>query len=415
MQTMRIRLALAGFCLAALAMAIPAEESAKPGDNTVRPEVGKPITAARELVQAKKYKDALVKVHEAETVPNLSGYEKFAIDLTRGSAAQGAGDTDAAISSFESAVSSERLPAADQLRVIGAIAQLQYQAKNYGQVISWATRYEKEGGTEPGIRQVLTQAYYLGGQYGSAARLARDQIEADENAKRKPTEDQLLFLASCYLKMNDTTGYASALELLVAHHPKKSYWADLISRMQRKQGFADRLGLDVLRLQLATGNLNTPAQFMEMAQLALQAGFPLEAKRVLDQGYSSGLLGKGPEAERQNRLRELANKQAAQDAAALARGTEADEAKDGDVLVAVGYNYVLNGKVDRGLSLMEEALHKGALKHSEDAKLHLGLAYAQAGQKPKSIALLQSVKGNEGTADLARLWILHTNHLAAVS
>jgi len=83
--------------------------------------------------------------------------------------------------------------------------------------------------------------------------------------------------------MNDNAGYTMVLEKLVAHYPNKSYWADMISRVQRKPGFSDRLDLDVLRLRLATGNMSKPEEYMEMAQLALQAGFPVEAKKILDQ------------------------------------------------------------------------------------------------------------------------------------
>jgi tetratricopeptide (TPR) repeat protein len=403
---------IAAWAAAALAQdAAKAPEAAKPAD-TVRAEVGKPIQAARELIQTKKYRDALAKVHEAEAVPNLTGYEKFVIDLTRGSAAEGAGDNDVAMSSFESVVASGRMPPADQLKVIAAIAELHYQAREYAKAISWASRFEREGGTDPAIHQVLIQAYYLSGDYANAARLLKEEIEADEKAERVPTEEKLQFLASCYLKTNDNAGYTSVLEKLVAHHPKKSYWADLVSRVQRKPGFSERLELDVLRLQLATGNLGKPAEYMEMAQLALQAGFPTEAKKILEQGYSSGVLGKGSDVERQNRLRDLANRQAAQDAAAIAGG-ESETGKDADALVTIGYNYVINGKADHGISLIEQGIRQGHLKHPEDAKLHLALAYAQAGQKAKAAQLLQSVRGNDGTADLARLWLLQIGHGAA--
>jgi len=413
-----LRAALAGSLAALLASVSLAQEAASPSPaqpseapkgDAARPEVGNVIKAARDLIQAKKYKEALAKVQETNAVPNLNAYEKFVIDLTRGSAAQGAGETDTAISSFESVVASGRLPPVDQTKVMGAIAAMYYGNKNYAKAIQWVTRYEKEGGTDPAIHQLLVQGDYLSGDNADAAKLLRDEIDSDEKAGRAPTEERLLFLASCYLKMNDNTGYTFALEKLVAHYPKKSYWADLISRMQRKAGFSDRLELDVLRLQLATGNLSKPNEFMEMAQLALQAGFPIEAKRIVDQGYSSGLLGKGADAERQNRLRELTNKQAAQDAAAIAQGdSESTSAKEGDVLLAIGYNDVLNGKAERGLALMEKGIHQSP-KHPEDAKLHLALAYLQAGQKVRAIQLLQTVRGNDGAADLARLWLLQEN------
>jgi len=400
--------------VAAWAAVALGQEPAKAPD-TVRAEVGKPIQAARELIQAKKYRDALAKVHEAEAVPNLTGYEKYAIDLTRGSAAQGAGDNDVAVSSFESAVASGRLAPADQLKVIATIAELHYQAKNYAKAISWASRFEKEGGSDPGIQQVLIQAHYLSGNYADAAKDLRAEIEADEKADRVPTEDKLQFLASCYLKMNDNAGYTMVLEKLVAHYPKKSYWADMISRVQRKPGFSDRLDLDVLRLRLATGNMSKPEEYMEMAQLALQAGFPVEAKKILDQGYASGTLGKGAEVERQNRLRDLANRQAAQDVKEIAHVESESTSMSADALIATGYNLVVNGQAERGLSLMEQGLRKGALKHPEDAKLHLGLAYIQSGQRSKAVQVLQTVHGNDGAADLARLWVLHAGRASSAT
>ena len=51
---------------------------------------------------------------------------------------------------------------------------------------------------------------------------------------------------------------------------------------------------------------------MEMAQLALQAGLPFEGKQIVEQGFKSGALGTGAEAERHQRLKDLADKQAAE-------------------------------------------------------------------------------------------------------
>ena len=88
------------------------------------------------------------------------------------------------------------------------------------------------------------------------------------------------------------------MEKLVTHYPKKEYWVDLLSRVQRKPGFSDRLALDAYRLSLATGSMTAPADYMEMAQLALQAGFPAEASRSSTRAIASGALGTGAQAER---------------------------------------------------------------------------------------------------------------------
>ena len=54
---------------------------------------------------------------------------------------------------------------------------------------------------------------------------------------------------------------------------------------------------------------------------------------------------------------------------------------------------------------MEQGIAKGGLKRPEDGKLHLGIAYLQAGNRAKASQVLRSVGGTDGTAELARLWL----------
>ena len=82
-------------------------------------------------------------------------------------------------------------------------------------------------------------------------------------------------------------------------------------------------------------------------------------------------------------------------------------AKDGNELVKVGLNYVYEGNADKGIALIEQGIKKGGLKRPEDAKLRLGEAQIHAGHKNRGVQTLKTVQGNDGTADLARLWILN--------
>jgi hypothetical protein len=208
--------------------------------------------------------------------------------------------------------------------------------------------------------------------------------------------------------MRDTQGYVSAIEKLVVHYPKASYWTDLLSRVQKKAGFSDRLGLDVYRLRLATNNLSGTNDYLEMAQLALQAGVPAEAKIIVDKGYEVKALGQGKDADRHQRLRDLVMKDLGESQKNRAK-EEADamNAKDGNDLVKIGLNYVFEGKAEKGISLMEQGIKKGGLKRPDDAKLRLGEAQIYAGQKAKGVQTLREVKGTDGTGDMARLWILN--------
>ena len=56
---------------------------------SLRPEVGKPLQQASDLLRAGKAKEALAKVHEADSVGGKNPSEQLMIDRMRGSAAQG--------------------------------------------------------------------------------------------------------------------------------------------------------------------------------------------------------------------------------------------------------------------------------------------------------------------------------------
>jgi hypothetical protein len=75
--------------------------------------------------------------------------------------------------------------------------------------------------------------------------------------------------------------------------------------------------------------------------------------------------------------------------------------------VKVGLVYVYDGNADKGLGLVEQGIKKGGLKRPDDAKLRLGEAQIFAGHKARGVQTLKTVQGNDGTADIARLWILN--------
>ena len=379
---------------------------------TLRPEIGKPLQAAQELIKAQRYKEALVKVREAEAAGARNAEETFLIERMRIAAASGAGDVDTAARSFEAI--SGRVSGADRVRMIESIAVGYYRAQQYAKSMQWSQRYFKEGGTSGAIRTMLIQSQYLSGDFAGASRELMAEISAAERAGQAPAEDRLKLLMNAATKQNDNNAYVFAVEKLVTYYPKKEYWVDLLSRMQRKPSFSDRLALDAYRLSLATGSMTKPADFMEMAQLALQADLPSESKQVVDKGFASNVLGTGAEAERHKRLRDLVAKKLAEDTAARAQDeTAAQSAKSGDPLVAVGMNLVYSGQPAKGVQLMQQGIAKGNLKRAEDAKLHLGIAQLIAGDKAKAQATFKSVQGNDGTADLARLWMLHAKRGAA--
>lgn len=413
MNSTSSRRGIAGWASAATLAATLLIGGGASAQETLRPEIGRPLQAAQEMIKGGRYREALAKVREAEAVGARGANETYLIERMRMAAASGAGDAETAARSFEAISGSGKLASADKLRMIESIAGSYYRAQQYAKSMQWSQRYFKEGGTSSAIRTMLIQSQYLSGDYAGAARELTAEVQAAERGGNAPPEDRLKLLLNAASKQNDNNAYVFAMEKLVTYYPKKEYWADLLSRLQRKSSFSDRLSLDAYRLSLATGSMTAPADYMEMAQLALQADLPGEGKQVLDKGFASGVLGTGAQAERHKRLRDLVDKRLAEDKVARADDErQALLAKSGDALVAVGMDLVYTGQAAKGVTLIQQGIAKGGLKRAEDAKLHLGIGQLVAGDKAKAQATFKAVQGTDGTAELARLWALYARRAA---
>jgi Tfp pilus assembly protein PilF len=393
--------------LLTLGLATAGVSAAEP---TVRAEVGKPLQAAQELIKAQQYREALAKIAEADAVPDKTPDERFLIDRYRGVAAVRAGDHALALQAWEAVIASGRLAPPEQRAALEAVSDLAYRTKDYAKAASYARRYLAEGGTNDELKTLLVNALYLADDYTATVKELTPLIEAAEQAGRAPAEQQLRMLASAQIKNNDNAGYLAALEKLVTHYPKQELWAELIARVAQRPGFSERLTLDLLRLKHATGNLKSGDELAYMAQLALRAANPVEAKKLLDEGFASGLLGNGPDAAQHKQLLRNVTNAIAEDRAAVVQGEKeiarSEAAATGAKLFNVGHGLTQHGRSEKGLDLMERGLQKGGLKQPEEAKLHLGLAYLNAGRKDKARQVFETVKGNDGSADLARLWAI---------
>jgi tetratricopeptide (TPR) repeat protein len=402
----KFRLAHLGLVMAAIGFTAAAPmvglSSVAYAAEAVRAEIGKPLQEAQKLAAAGKNKEALAKLRETDSVGGKTPNESYLIERTRASAAAAAGDNDAAAKAFEAVINSGKLSAAEQPKFTQALAGIYYRAKDYPKAITWIQRALKDNPNDGQMHELLIQTYYISGKYAEAAK--------ELQGSKSNSEQSLQMLANIQLKQNDKAGYVQTLEKLAGSYPKTSYWADLLNRVSGKPGFASSLSLDVLRLRLVNGLLTKPAEYMEMSQLSLQVQNPAEAIKIIDQGYKKGALGTGSDAPRHQRLKDLAAKtQTEFDAKQATLEAEAVKNKDADALANMGLALVSAGKNDKGLALLDQAVKLGTGKNPEAIKLHQGIAQAQAGKKAAALATLKSVKGTDGTADLARYWTLNIN------
>jgi len=403
-------LALAGGANAQPATAAAQPASAASGP-TLSVEVHKPLVAAQEALKAGKPQDALARLAEAEALPKLSDYERYIILRLKGPAAANAGDPALALTTFEQVIASPLLPPAEKLPIVEVTVKLALQQKKYELGVSLMKMYLAEGGKSAEINRLYPQVLSVLGDHAGVVRLLLPVVAADEAAGRITPEATLRMLAGSQLELKDMAGYLAGVQKLSSSTGKAEYWAELISRNTRRDGYADeRLRLDLYRLRRAVGLTQEAGEVGDWAYRAQPAGLPAEAQKLMDEGFTNGVLGKDANADADRKLRDGVTKSAAQDRAQINEAEAAAlKAKEGNAAVNLGLALSGAGQHDRALALMTQGMAKGGLRRADDAQLHLAYAQWRAGKIDEAKASFALVKGSDGTADLARLWLVYLN------
>jgi len=323
------------------------------------------------------------KVELAEAVPDKSADESFTIGQVRAAIDSGRHDYAAAAADYASLIGSGEL-SSDQVSLMAeAEASDDYQAGDYAGAIRTIKAYLPG---DPRFTPILLQSYLK----------TNDCAALDTYVFRqaRPTEANLQMAAYCDATAKNDAAYEKVIEKLVQDYPSPAYWTQLLGLAQANPAFSDQLALDFFRLKLAAGVAATEPEYMDMAQTALQGGLPNEAAKIMAQGYATGVLGSGPDAARQARLKTLVQQR--QTAAAPAADDEASK-------FLAGFNQVDGGNT-AGLGPMADAIRSGQLAQPGQAELELGIAYDEAGQTANARAMFAAVQGGDGAADLAKLW-----------
>ena len=293
-----LALAALGFTAAAPVVGLAPAYAAE----TLRPEVGKPLQEAQQLMKQGKNKEALAKLRALDNVGGKIA-ERNLSDRTHPVSAPPCRPATTRPPPSRPNTCWARASCPPRKRPdLGRPDRHLHARGRTGKANAAIERQLKER-DDPKLRAYLMQNYY---KQGNVAALENELHNAEKSGRL--TEDELGMLANIQLKKNDKAGYVNTIEKLAANYPKPQYWTDLLNRVQGKPGFSGRLAVDVYRLKLANNLMKKPSEYMEMAQLVLQDKAPAEAIKVIDKGYKAGALGTGADAARHQRLKDLAEK-----------------------------------------------------------------------------------------------------------
>ncbi len=401
-----LALTLATGLQAAFAASAPASAASQP-DNAVPAAFAVPFNAAQDLLKAGNAAGALAKLKEVEALPDQTPYEKYLVLRVKAPAEYSVNDAAAATADFDALLANPLLPAEDRPLMLKFAAEILYSSEQYPKAAVALQRYIDAGGNDPQLKELLPQAQYAAKDFPAAAKGFRSEVDAAIAAGKVPSDKLVRFMVSAYLGEKNDAGYLYGLELLAVHYPKPDYWRELIGRAREVDNFSDRLTLDVYRLKAQVLGHVDDRERVNYAAIAARAGYPGEAKKVLDDAFANKPFT-GAELADATKLRSEINKAAAGDLAQVAANEKAAQAaKDGNALVAQGLLETTQDNAAKGADLIAQGIARGGLRQPEEAKLHLGYAQVRAGSDADAMKTFQSVTGGNGVSSLAHVWILY--------
>jgi tetratricopeptide (TPR) repeat protein len=383
------------FCMVSL-------QAQTPAPTTLRAEIHQALAAAQEALKNNQPDRALGWTREALAVAPITSAERALVLRTQAVAALRAQNWDVAIEALEFLVASPEVVAADRLTLLESLMNAGQQKKDHALVVKWARQYIKEGGPKTVIRVVLIQTLSVMGEHQQVVAEMQDKMRLDAAAGVKTPEQELRLLAVSYRQLKDMGGYQMTLRRLLETYPNKAYWAEVIQRLAGQAQVNPRLELDLYRLLEQTGNLEDAGEYTEMAQLALKAGLPSEALRVLAKGFDAGLLGQGADAAAHTRLRGEAQKKAQEDQRSFAQFEQT--AKDSNAWAGVGDVYASQQNWTAANAAYGKALALGELRREQELRLHYAISLLKVGQKDAARQQLAAVRGDALVVELASLW-----------
>jgi tetratricopeptide (TPR) repeat protein len=375
---------------------------------TVSKDLAKPLKAAQDLLGQKKYADALAKLKEAEGNPKKTPFDQHYINEMEGVAYAKTNNYAEASKAFEAEINDGFMEEKDVPGRVKAVAQINYQLKNYDKAIEYGNRAIKGGYADDEMVTLVGQSYYLKGDWKGTIKFEDGLIDqAMKDGKTPKNEALQLALSSC-IKLQDTECQNRELERLVAYYPKIEYWQQLLYTLYTAPNQSDKSTLQVLRLMSEVDAINRPDDYTEMAQLAIEQGSPGEAQHVLEKAFSKNLFTDARQKDKNTRLLESAKKAATADLATLPKvQQDADAAPTGDKDVGVGLAYLGYQQYDKAIDALSKGISKGGVKNEAEARLLLGIAQLRGGHKDDAVKTFHSVKGDPNLERLATLWGLH--------
>lgn len=378
-------------------------------------KVGKPLQEAQQAAQSKQWETAISKIREADAVADKTPFEQFKINEFAGYVYVSQKKYGEAAAAYEKLLNSGFLSAEQSDQYTKQIAQMYLQVKNNAKASEYLQRWLKAHPGDADMTAILGQLQYQQGQLQQAMSTFNGLVSSAEKSGGRPKEDWLKMMYGISYKMNDSSkgldkNTVNVIEKLVRYYPKPEYWQALLLGLKEQQG-SDAFRFQVSRLMLGVGAMKEGDDYIDLAQLANNLGYPGEALSAINAGYAKGVVGVGAGKDREDRMKATFTKAAAEDKTTLANlDKKARAAATGQDDATLGEVYLGYEMYPQAIEALERGIKKGGLKRADQAQIALGIAYMRSSQLDKARAAFKQVPAEGELGRIASLWSLYATN-----
>jgi hypothetical protein len=382
--------------------------AATPAEPTVSEAAMKPMTAAKEAADAKRFDDVVVEAGKVLAMPAKSAFDTFVAYQFLTMAHAQKNDVTKLLEAMQGQVDSGIPQGAERARILTDMTTIAYEAKNYAKTVESGSQLIKDGAANAGIYGLVGNSMYLQGKHADAAKLLGEHVADLTSRGQVPSQQVLQVLVSSQDKAGDQAGVHDTLERLVTHYPQADYWRLALQTAGRGMKLADRQVLQLYRLRTATQTLGSCGEIRDMAEILTRAGMFSEGQRVVETGIASKLCADKADQDALQKLLVAASSSALRAKAELKDlEAEARAASTGELDAVLGASLFGFGEYARSAEVLVRGIGKGGIKSLVDAQFVLGIAQFRAGDKAAAAKTFSGIKTDDlFDTRLARLWAL---------
>ena len=382
---------------------------AKPAQDAVvanNPAVSEPLVAQIEAAAA------------TDDDRYVAGVLRYGLESQKTRAAQQANpraavDESGQARALDGLIANPKTPDTDRPKYVARRGEIAYAARQYAPAIQYFTQARQLGFTDENLDLMIVKAKIEGGDVaGGTSELERIVAASQAKGTKAPIEYYRYAIGRAN-KAHLAAQTVAWMNRYAAAYSTGQTWYEVLATYGFQQDSTAKLDnqqkIDLFRLMRASGGLADQYFYIEYAQKAQNAGLPLEARAVLQEGLANGKIPAG-NAEAKAMQVELTRAIAAE-GSLTSLEAKANAGANGSLAGQTGDAYLSTGNYAKAAALYRTALTKGGVD-ANTINTRLGIALARAGDKAGALEAFGKVQGSP-RGDIASFWSTWLNSQSA--